>query len=79
MIHEGDTLVTGVVPGLSGKPGVALPDLHLGTISGRRTSVETVVGTGELDGGLTVVDDPVLGAGSVAVVASGLVSVCMSV
>ena len=69
MVHEGDTLVTSVVPGLSSKTGVALPDLHLGTIGGRRASIKTVVGTSELDGGLTVVDDPVLGAGSVAVVA----------
>ena len=46
LVHKGDALVTGVVPGLCSKTGVALPDLHLGAVGGGRASVETVVGTG---------------------------------
>ena len=34
LVLERNALVTGVEPRLSGKAGEALPDLHLGTISG---------------------------------------------
>ena len=47
--------------------------LRTGMLTG--ASVETVVGTGKLDGGLSAVDDPVLSAGAVAVVAINTTSV----
>ena len=74
MVHQRNAVVAGVVPCLRSKTRVALPDLHLDTIARSSTSVEAVVGTCDLDGSLTAVEDPLLGVGTIAVIAD-----CMSV
>lgn len=64
------------VPGLLRETKVALPDLHLHSVAGVGTGVETVVGADELDGAtVKLVESLVSGVGARSKVDGGAVGV----
>jgi hypothetical protein len=62
------SVAAGVSPSLSGKVVKAFPDLHLSTVSwSTRSGVKAEVSSGELDFGVTIIENPLLGVTTIAV------------
>ena len=77
LVHERDALVASIEPRLCRDARVALPDLELLAVADAVAGVEAEVGACDLDGGLPVVDLPLLGGRAVAVVAWMVVSMIL--